>query len=237
MTRDIWKVKTLCPVFFLMLTAAPLFGQSSPTVPRSGGQSWEQRFARQLDAARSIGNVDILLLGATPFTEWERTAPESWKATFGRRKVVNFAQAGELTQSLLWKITLGKGLEGISPSTVILSVGENNVNTPVETSEGIRIILAEIRKQLPDARVLILPVTPRGREGSPIWENVEDLNAGMARLADERNLMFVDISSRLKGDEAGRLSGAFERNRFQLTPLGYWVISEAIRPFLPAGRN
>ncbi|MFH2069213.1 MAG: hypothetical protein ABII89_07135 [Candidatus Omnitrophota bacterium] len=87
--------------FFILSFSTTVFGQSSATEPKSGGARWKERFARQVERARAIPKIDALILGAGPFIDWERKAVESWNRTFKGKEVVNFAEIGELTQSLL----------------------------------------------------------------------------------------------------------------------------------------
>lgn len=111
-----------------------------------------------------------------------------------------------------------------------MSVGDNNINEPDEITTAIKLITAQIQAKIPNARIIILPITPRGTKSDFLWNRIQKTNAGMAKIADGKTVIFIDIAERLEGTEDGRRPGAFEYNSYRLTPEGYAVISEALSP-------
>jgi lysophospholipase L1-like esterase len=125
------------------------------------------------EAAR--GGVDVLFLGDSITDGWRRPGPNGGKAVWDREiaplRAANFGIGGDRTQHVLWRIEQGT-LEGLRPRVVVLMIGTNNTgferdgttprNTPAETVAGVQAIVGQLRRRLPEARVLLLAVFPRG---------------------------------------------------------------------------
>src|SRR5262249_21243686 len=55
-------------------------------------------------------------------------------------------------------------IDGIHPKLTVIMIGTNNVNgnTADEIAQGIKAIVAKVRNQLPESKILLLAVFPRG---------------------------------------------------------------------------
>jgi len=86
---------------------------------------------------------------------------------FRRPEGCNFAVAGDTTQGLLWVCRTVKVRDKTSPKAIMLMIGTNNTggNSGAEIAEGVGADVAELRKDFPDAKILLLAIFPRG--GSP----------------------------------------------------------------------
>jgi lysophospholipase L1-like esterase len=160
------------------------------------------------EAAR--GGVDVLFLGDSITDGWRRPGPNGGKAVWDREiaplRAANFGIGGDRTQHVLWRIEQGT-LEGLRPRVVVLMIGTNNTgferdgttprNTPAETVAGVQAIVGQLRRRLPEARVLLLAVFPRGeRPDHPQRLQVNEINRGLAPLADGRHVTFLDLGPR-----------------------------------------
>ncbi len=160
------------------------------------------------EAAR--GGVDVLFLGDSITDGWRRPGPNGGKAVWDRAiaplRAANFGIGGDRTQHVLWRIEQGT-LQGLRPRVVVLMIGTNNTgferdgttprNSPAETVAGVAAILEQLRRRLPEARVLLLAVFPRGeRPDHPQRLQVNEINRGLAPLADGRHVTFLDLGPR-----------------------------------------
>jgi len=160
------------------------------------------------EAAR--GGVDVLFLGDSITDGWRRPGPNGGKAVWDREiaplRAANFGIGGDRTQHVLWRIEQGT-LEGLRPRVVVLMIGTNNTgferdgttprNTPAETVAGVQAIVGQLRRRLPEARVLLLAVFPRGeRPDHPQRLQVNEINRGLDPLADGRHVTFLDLGPR-----------------------------------------
>ena len=108
------------------------------------------------------GDIDILFEGDSITDWWARNGAEAFKKYFGDQKVANFAVAGDTTQGVLWGLKNGEG-QGFSPKAIMLMIGTNNTgaNTGPEIAEGVGADVLELRKDFPDAKILLLAIFPR----------------------------------------------------------------------------
>ncbi|MFZ9747363.1 MAG: GDSL-type esterase/lipase family protein [Opitutaceae bacterium] len=191
----------------LVLAAVPAAGNTA-IQPAPRDAAWLKRHEGFVaEAAR--GGVDVLFLGDSITDGWRRPGPNGGKAVWDRAfaplRAANFGIGGDRTQHVLWRIEHGT-LEGIRPRVIVLMIGTNNTgferdgttprNTPAETVAGVQAIVGQLRRRLPEARVLLLAVFPRGeRPDHPQRLQVDAINRGLAPLADGRHVTFLDLSA------------------------------------------
>src|SRR5207245_762612 len=72
------------------------------------------------------GDVDVLFIGDSITQGWEGAGKEAWKKNFAPLKAANFGIGGDQTGHVLWRLTEGKELEGISPKVAVVMIGTNN---------------------------------------------------------------------------------------------------------------
>jgi lysophospholipase L1-like esterase len=192
-----------------LLAALVLPAAANPAVqPAPRDAAWLKRHEGFVaEAAR--GGVDVLFLGDSITDGWRRPGPNGGKAVWDREfaplRAANFGIGGDRTQHVLWRIEHGT-LEGIRPRVVVLMIGTNNTGferdgttprtTPAETVAGVQAIVGQLRRRLPEARVLLLAVFPRGeRPDHPQRLQVNAINRGLAPLADGRHVTFLDLNA------------------------------------------
>jgi beta-glucosidase len=178
------------------------------------------------------GDFDILFHGDSITDWWQQAAPNGGtdvqKRHFGDVKIANFAIAGDTTQGLLWGLQNGEG-QGRKPKAVMLMIGTNNAgqNTAPEIAEGVGAVVLELRKNFPDARILLLAIFPRG--AAPTDANrmrVEDANKIIAKLHDGKNVFFKSINDKFL-DSQGRLIG-FRPDNLHPNAEGYEIWATAV---------
>ena len=112
------------------------------------------------------GNIDLLLHGDS-ITDWwvQGDANKAmFDKYFGAIRTANFAVAGDTTQGVLWGLQERRGA-GLSAEGVMLMIGTNNSGdyTGPEIAEGVGAVVLEMRKNFPNAKILLLAIFPRGR--------------------------------------------------------------------------
>lgn len=203
--------------------------------PREG--NWIQRHEGFVEIARQ-GNVDLLFIGDSITDAWRRGGKAVWDAQFSQYRPANFGISGDRTQHILWRLDNGE-LDGISPKVVVLMIGTNNTgferdtviprNTSSETIAGVKAILKRLRTKLPDAKVLLLAVFPRGEKpGHPQRLQVNEINAGLRPLADGRRVRFLDINSSYLAPD-GTLPKEIMPDFLHPNERGYDIWANAIR--------
>ncbi|HEX2861202.1 MAG TPA: GDSL-type esterase/lipase family protein, partial [Lacunisphaera sp.] len=147
---------------------------ASAAIPKTGNARFFELHEKFLARGKS-GPIGVLFLGDSITEGWAK-APHIWEHYFGRYQPANFGIGGDQTQHVIWRIENGE-LDGISPKVVVLMLGTNNSgqHTGAQIAAADRKIVGLIRQKLPETKILLLAVFPRGprktRDGSPEpWE-------------------------------------------------------------------
>ncbi len=184
----------------------------------------------QLINSRAVpGQVDLLFIGDSITQGWEGAGKEAWEKHFGKRKPMNAGIGGDRTQHVLWRLENGN-IKGITPKAAILMIGTNNsgVNTSEEIAAGITAIVAKLRKELPETKILLLAIFPRGADKSDAKRKVnEGANAIIAKLADGNHVYFVDLAPKFLAED-GTLSKDIMPDLLHLSPKGYEIWASSI---------
>jgi beta-glucosidase len=152
---------------------------------------------------------------------------------FSDVKVANFGVSGDTTQGVLWGLQNGEG-QGHKPKAVMLMIGTNNTgsNSGAEIAEGIGAVVLQLRKDFPDAKIMLLAIFPRGSGPSdPNRRKCDEANKIIAKLHDGKHIFFTDINSKfLKAD--GSLIGFRPSDSLHPTDEGYEIWASAVAPTL-----
>ncbi|MBX3448846.1 MAG: GDSL family lipase [Planctomycetaceae bacterium] len=199
-------------------------------VPREGG--WMARH-ESFNKRVAEGNVDLLLIGDSITQGWEGAGKDVWAKYYTPRHAVNLGIGGDRTQHVLWRLDNGN-IKGIHPKAAVLMIGTNNSgsNTPEQIAEGITAIVQKLRKDLPETKILLLAVFPRGADKSDPRRQVnEATNAIVSKLDDGKMVYYLDIGPAFLADD-GTLSKEIMPDLLHLSPKGYQIWAEAIEPKL-----
>ena len=131
-----------------------------------------------------------------------------FKKYFGDVKVANFAVAGDTTQGVLWGLQNGEG-QGRKPKAIMLMIGTNNTgsNTGPEIAEGVGAVVYELRKDFPDAKIMLLAIFPRGANANDSNRKKNDeANKIISKLHDGKHVFFMNINDKFL-NENGSLIG------------------------------
>ncbi len=178
------------------------------------------------------GNIDLLLHGDS-ITDWWVQNEESaqvFRKYFGHLRTANFGIAGDTTQGVLWGLRNGEG-QGFQPKAVMLMIGTNNNNTHTapEIAEGIGAVVLELRRNFPDARILLLAIFPRSVPGDPVREKLAETNRLIARLDDQRHVFFMDIGSKFLDEKGMFLPDTFRPDNLHPVAGGYEIWGAAVK--------
>ena len=182
-------------------------------------------------ATAKAGNIDLLLHGDS-ITDWwvQGDANKAmFDKYFGSIRTANFAVAGDTTQGVLWGLQNGEG-QGFQPKAVMLMIGTNNMNanTPPEIAEGIGAIVLEMRKDFPNAKILLLAIFPRGVPGDPVRDRIAETNRIISRLDDQKNVFYMDIGAKFLDDKGVFLPESFRADNLHPQAKGYDIWGQAV---------
>jgi lysophospholipase L1-like esterase len=178
------------------------------------------------------GNIDLLLHGDSITDWWVQN--EANKAVFdkyfGAIRTANFAIAGDTTQGVLWGLRNGEG-QGFQPKAVMVMIGTNNAGgyTAPEIAEGVGAVVLEMRRNFPNAKILLLAIFPRSVPGDPVRDKIADANRIIARLDDRQHVFFLDIGAKFLDETGVFLPDAFRLDNLHPQARGYEIWGEAVK--------
>jgi lysophospholipase L1-like esterase len=191
------------------------------------------------------GDIDVLFMGDS-ITDWWRSSgrgnaingavpydgKEVFEKYFGSMKVANFGIAGDTTQGVLWRLQHGEG-QGFKPKAIMLMIGTNNTgrNSPSEIAMGVADVIFELRKDFPDAKILLLGIFPRDTATSATRVKINEINKIIPALNDNQHVFYQDIGSKFLADD-GSIPKEIMSDSLHPTSKGYEIWAEAVHDTL-----
>jgi len=129
--------------------------------------------------------ADVVFLGdsITHFWSGEPKAKrvagkESWEKWIAPHHPINLGYGWDRTENVLWRLRHGE-IAGLKPKAFVVLIGTNNLsgfNPPAETAEGVAEVCRELRRQAPQAKILLLAILPRQAKPDATRQRVTDTN-------------------------------------------------------------
>ncbi len=213
--------------------------RDNPCIRPTGG-SLSGRHQQFMNIATNE-EFDILFLGDSITDLWNVEAdPQGnpggkrvFDKYFGDVKVANFGISGDTTQGVLWRLQNGEG-KAHKPKAVMIMIGTNNTGngSGPEIAEGIGAIILELRKDFPDAKIMLLAIFPRGAGPSDSnRRKCEEVNKIIARLDDQKHVFFTDINAKFLNANGG-LIGFRPTDNLHPVEEGYEIWASSVAPTL-----
>jgi lysophospholipase L1-like esterase len=180
----------------------------------------------------SKGDIDLLLHGDS-ITDWwvQGDANKAmFDKYFGNIKTANFAIAGDTTQGVLWGLKNGEG-QGFQPKAVMLMIGTNNSGafSAPEIAEGVGAVVLEMRKDFPNAKILLLAIFPRSTPGDPVRDKLAEVNKIISKLDDQQHVFYMDIGSKFLDEKGVFLPDSFRADNLHPQAKGYDIWGAAVK--------
>jgi lysophospholipase L1-like esterase len=228
------RSRALFPVW-LALTTSLAVGHSAVEPAPRGDQGWKDRQDLLNKRVAEAGEkAQVIFIGDSITHGWEGEGKEVWARYFAPRNAINLGIGGDRTQHVLWRLEHGN-LEGLKPKAAVVLIGTNNSNgednTPGQIVDGVRAIVNQLRARLPDMKVILLPIFPRDESYSPQRGKLAMINQVLRRLADDRNVFWIDFGHRFLNDD-GTIPHDLMPDYLHPSRKGYAIWAEAIEPRL-----
>jgi lysophospholipase L1-like esterase len=226
------KLSFLCALTLLAIFSRTVFAENTATNPVPRDAKWVQRHEGFVKIAKQ-GGIDLLFLGDSITDFWRSRGAQVWKTYYGDRHAANFGISGDRTQHVLWRIEHGE-LDGIHPKVVVLMIGTNNTgnrNTPPEVIQGVTAVVNELKVKLPDSKILLLAIFPRGEKNAPQRAQIATINSAIAKLDDGKQVKFLDIGQKFLQPD-GTLPRDIMPDLLHPNEKGYKIWADAMEPTL-----
>lgn len=228
------------PVAALVATNPPVVvvPRANPAIipVKHNGKRTDQVLER---ATNNPGPCDIAFIGDSITQGWEGNGRTVWTNYYGTRKCLNFGVGGDRTEHVLWRFENGQ-LDGVKPKAAVLMIGTNNSNknkdgteqySEAEILEGVVAIVNQLRARLPETKLLVLGIFPRGQTFSTQRGKLLQINQALAKLADGQMIHYIDFGSQLI-EADGAISKSIMPDSLHLSAQGYEIWAQAIEPKL-----
>jgi len=154
---------------------------------------------------------------------------DSWEMWIAPHHPINLGYGWDRTENVLWRLRHGE-VAGLKPKAFVVLIGTNNLsgfNPPAETAQGVAEVCREIRRQAPQAKVLLLAILPRQAKPDATRQRVTDTNkllqAQAAQIADA----YLDLTDKLI-EADGTISKETMNDYLHPTNKGYEVMGAAL---------
>jgi lysophospholipase L1-like esterase len=237
------KLRTL--LLASLCVAATSFAETAKNLaidPKPRDAGWMKRH-ESFNAISKKGEAQLVFLGDSITAGWEKNGKDVWAKTWEPLKAANFGIGGDRTEHVIWRLQNGN-FDGIKPKLVVLMIGTNNTghngrpaaehggvayaSSAEQTAEGVKMILDILGKKLPETKVLVLGIFPRGpsKDDAKRMQNVATNNL-ISGFADNKRVFYMDIGNTfLKPD--GTLPKEIMPDLLHLSAQGYQMWADAI---------
>jgi beta-glucosidase len=211
--------------------------------PRASVDWWMPRHEAVVQQAQK-GNAGVIFIGDSITHGWEKQSA-LWESSFGRWNPINAGFSGDRTQHVLWRLDNGE-IDGIQPRVAVLMIGTNNSNgdeyTAEQIAEGVEAIVCRLRTKLPQTKVLILSIFPRGTKEqrddktgnasfNPQWAKNDLASKLVSQMADGKWIYYLDINKAFL-DESGVLTRDVMPDLLHPNEKGYQIWADVVLPTL-----
>lgn len=205
-------------------------------------RTWLKRHQAIVNRVKQ-GNVDLLMIGDSITHGWERSGKQVWDKYYAPRNAVNLGYDGDKTQNVLWRLQNGE-IDGINPKLAIIMIGTNNSNNQEYTVEqmvdGIKAVVCQLKTKLPETKILILAIFPRGSaeqmkdpnsEGiiNPQWEKNNKASKLASKVADNKTIFYLNINKKFL-NKKGVLIREVMPDLIHPNEKGYQIWAAAMEP-------
>lgn len=155
-----------------------------------------------------------------------------WTEWFPESNAVNMGVGGDTTDDVLTRL---QDVVDATPGTVVFLAGTNDLgnrrSAPEYVVRNIETILVTLRRELPDARLIVQSVMPRGHD---FMDRVHEINVHLRQFSAVVKAEWVDLWPAL-ATENGELLPEYTDDRLHLNDAGYQAWLDVLRPALEHG--
>lgn len=196
---------------------------------------WMPRHKQKLAELKEMEKVDLLMIGDSITHSWENGGRKVWDEYYAKRNAFNIGFSGDRTEQVLWRFENGE-IDGISPKLAIVMIGTNNTghrqDKAEHTAAGVQEIIKQLRERLPDTKILLLAIFPRGNDANDPLRKLNDaINKILAGCADNQHVFYLDIADRFLDDD-GVLPRTIMPDVLHPNEKGYRIWAEAMEPMV-----
>lgn len=226
-------------------TSKPAQAKDEPTVPsikgannpKNGFLKRHERFLKDKEALLKKGPIELVFIGDSITDLWRSRGKDVFEKNYAKFNTYNIGISGDRTQHVLWRIDNGE-LDGLTPNPKVaqIMIGTNNLKpnpSNKEIAAGVTKIVREVHEKLPQTKILLLAIFPRGEKPTdPLRARIKSINETLAKLDDGgKTVKFLDIGDKFLEPD-GTLPKSVMPDSLHPNEKGYEIWADATRPAL-----
>ena len=199
------------------------------------GKWWGTRCLEKRNEILDNGGAeyDVVMVGDSITHRWEREGGEGRELFAELKKtyrILNLGYGGDRTEHVIWRLENGE-MEGYKAKLFTVMIGTNNRDRhPADVAAGVKRIVEDIRAKHPEAKVVLMPIFPRGAKATDERRVFnEKVNALIKPIADGNDVRWLDFNSKFFNAE-GKLTKDVMDDLLHPNAKGYKIWMDAVLP-------
>lgn len=218
-----------------LLLAVAVAGSARPPPPRS----WQTDIARLVadDSAHPPPQHGVLFVGSSSIRMWTTLAQD-----FPGVPTINRGFGGSAIADSTYYVD--RIIVPYHPRLIVMYAGDNDIaegDSPRQVLDAFKAFVARVRRGLPDVAIAYISIKPSLARWA-LWPQMHEANSLIAAWArTQSRVTFVDVASKMLGEDGKPRAALFRDDGLHMTPAGYSIWIGALKPvlaqygFVPAG--
>ena len=203
-----------------------------------GDEWWMERFlANRRQIRESKGEIDLVFMGDSITHYWDvgegidtSTEIVDMRKTYS---ILNCGYGCDTIRNLRWRAEHGE-LDGYKAKLVMLMIGTNDISmrTPAaDVARQICEVVDVIRRKQPQAKILLLPIFPRGKTFEDrCYTTVREVNLIMDTVTFGPEVIRFSFSDQLVDEKGVTRAELYDEERIHLMDKGFVIWRKAVEP-------
>jgi beta-glucosidase len=192
------------------------------------------KFMKDREKLEKNGPIPLIFEGDSITDGWRGGGKEVFNEYYKKFNTFNTGIGGDRTEHLLYRLNEGE-IDGLHPKAVMLMIGTNNLGTGQsveDTIEGVKCVVKTIHEKVPEAKILLLGVFPRGHKPDDHFRGqIKQVNDALSKMNGQDNVTYLDIGEKFLEPD-GMLSKDVMPDYLHPNAKGYKIWAEAVQPTL-----
>lgn len=214
---------------------------------------WADRHRTILSQRPRNRNAQVVLIGDSITNNYDKAVPPDedfqpiWQDFYAPRRAINLGFSGDTAGNVLWRLQHGE-VAGLRPKVAVLLIGTNDTGwkqrSVVDTRRSINAVVADLRRRLPDTRILLLGLLPSNISATKSAKDAAVNRTLATTYARNPHVTFLDIDRVFRLPDGTLDTRIFYDPRLPGRPgalhpdtIGQRRMAEAIEPTLAALLN
>lgn len=200
--------------------------------PQEKDPNRHEAFLKDKQRQLEKGPIELVFEGDSITDGWRGRGKTVFHENYDKYNTLNLGIGGDRTEHVLWRVNHGE-LDGLHPKVVMLMIGTNNLGvgqSVKDTIAGIKCDVAAIHEKVPDAKILLLAVFPRGEKPTDRFRGqIKEVNEAISQLDGKDNVKYLDIGQKFLDDD-GTLPKSIMPDSLHPNQKGYQIWAAAVNP-------